>query len=674
MMKSYVDLLKGLYTAILEDVAAHYPEHRDEWNRDLSRLSYCVEKESLSFFTLTLPACGKHLEQCLEAGSFHQSGLAFQTPFSPKTTIPGLFRALLLKVFDRDGALRINVDTQAVRFLRQLYYAGKKIRLECSDAATNKAVAEFFDIERGNRLPTLLWDSDDLDAYSPSDLTLIERVREETGTPDMFGYSDVPGVEVPSALLRTIEQVADRIVAGFGEVEQTSLRPKHGPGAVADAKAGVSKYSFPSWPAKLDKVFPVEEFAYANLSTWEHSFEQAWAQSAFRRHEPPSKLIAVPKTMKGPRLIAAEPTSHQWMQQALKRDLEGKVRACRLRHCIDFKNQSLSGQMALRASLDKSLCTIDLSSASDRLTCWLVERIFRANFSLLRAFHAVRTRWLTNPINKKLPKFVRLKKFAAQGSALTFPVQSIVYAIITLATLLWKRNWGVTASTIDRAARQVRVFGDDIIAPNDIFRELSDVLTHLGLKVNQSKSFSKGNFRESCGTDAYYGVDVTPAYVYGPCQQSRPESVVSMVACSNNFQEKGYYHAAAFLRRTVPRDLREKIPEVSADSGLLGWLSYWGTENATLKKRFNPRLHRMEVRALVLSSRVLRTPIEWTQALLQYFTEEPEPDTNWENGIGSRPKLSLRLRWVPTELLHSRDNDAVWQRVGPGATAFAVTT
>jgi hypothetical protein len=124
--------------------------------------------------------------------------------------------------------------------------------------------------------------------------------------------------------------------------------------------------------------------------------------------------------------------------------------------------------MVLQASLDRKLATVDLSDASDRLSCWTVERVFRCNPSILTALHAARTRYLFDEVSfrtlKKDKNFLSLRKFASQGTAVTFPVMSLVMLIIALAA-----SWGDTEPIdwrgIWKRKRQVRVFGDDIILP-----------------------------------------------------------------------------------------------------------------------------------------------------------------------------------------------------------------
>jgi hypothetical protein len=87
------------------------------------------------------------------------------------------------------------------------------------------------------------------------------------------------------------------------------------------------------------------------------------------------------------------------------------------------------------------------------------------------------------------------------GNATTFPVQSLIFWAVCVATL---------ESSGFHQPNEVYVFGDDIIVPAVATPLIMETLAAYGLKVNQRKSFYIGAFRESCGVDAYKGVDVTP--------------------------------------------------------------------------------------------------------------------------------------------------------------------
>jgi hypothetical protein len=197
-------------------------------------------------------------------------------------------------------------------------------------------------------------------------------------------------------------------------------------------------------------------------------------------------LIGVPKDFKGPRLIASEPIASQYIQQGIMNVIRENVKRSSLRHSLDFRSQEPSRKLALDASLTREFSTIDLSSASDRLSCAVVECIWRMKYSFLEALNAARTPDIIYPDGK----VVQLKKFAAQGAAFTFPLQSVVYALICMGVIYARTG----ESRLSCLAKQVRVFGDDMIVPSDHYSAICSILEVLQLKVNTKKSFNQGFF------------------------------------------------------------------------------------------------------------------------------------------------------------------------------------
>ncbi|UJQ85367.1 MAG: putative replicase protein [Leviviridae sp.] len=655
-MKSYEKeiVLEGLYSAILSDCRNTYPDDHPSLDLDESRLLALGRNRGLGFYTLDLPAMGKCFDIALSKGFLPLSKVPGFGALSKGSTIPKLFSGMWLKVFDHSGMLRSEPDINAILFLRQLLYAAKKLRITCDEKRTFDAVKEFFRIEAELRLPSLRWDEDDLGIDHSRDLHLADslRVGDNPGfqpastCDDLFASGSV--VEPPPSLLDTIQQVADIVSSSLGWFDPLEWKTKHGPGAVADQKSGKSKYAFPTWPAKLEAVFPLADFAFANLSMWADAINnESVVSKGFSLHEPPARLIAVPKTQKGPRLIASEPTSHQWAQQAINDFLRSMVAESPIGPSISFRSQESSRDFALRASLSESHSTIDLSSASDRLSCWLVERMFRRNITLLRALHASRTRYLINEISDKSPKYVVLKKLAPQGAAFTFPIQTYVYSCIVIGTMLHAIDLPVTPSSIWRMARETRTFGDDMIVPKGVGETVIQVLEHLGFQVNRDKTFSTGKFRESCGMDAFAGYDVTPAYFLESYDRTRPGSVSSVIDASNNFYKKGFWCAASWIESTLPGHILKNMPVVRADAGAFGLASFTGNKVDHLKKRWNPNLHVEEVFVTRVKARVTKLQDEGESALLQYFTEDPSPDIIWESGIAQRPESFIRPGWVP---------------------------
>jgi hypothetical protein len=429
--------------------------------------------------------------------------------------------------------------------------------------------------------------------------------------------------------------VCDIVSVLFGDThcELPGEVPKHGPGVVSNLQRGQDKYSFPAWNERLEAVFPYDLYAVANHGLlFDDSRDLLGSENR-------SKLLCVPKTLKGPRLIAAEPVENQWTQQLVKSQLEKRLRLTPISSSIDFFSQEKNQKKAIEGSNGGNLVTIDLSSASDRLSCWVVERVFRRNTSLLDRLAAVRTAEVEGEL---LPYPVRMKKFSTMGSAVTFPVQSIVYALMAIACI--HREGKVSIASIRRASAQVQVFGDDIIVPKAGYHLLSEMLEYFQLKVNESKTYVSVNFRESCGVDAFQGHDVSPVYAKTlPDGRATPGVIASLVQTSNNYHCKGYWNIGAHFRNEsgIKNSL---IPIISPAGGSFGYTSYTGFLPPTYK-RWNKGLQINEYKVLRPIKASNHTQRDSWASLLQYFIEEPEPIYDWKSGYKRFGRVSLHVGW-----------------------------
>ncbi|UJQ85427.1 MAG: putative replicase protein [Alehxovirus allonemorishabitans] len=652
--KSYEEYVLGLYGSMLLDIEVNRPSLQADCRRDYKRLLSLMEHRGLPMFLVDLPAFGKHFDMCLSKGHLTRSEIAGFGGYRRSVPIPKLFKGLVRRVFHESGELRVDLDVYSLQAIRQLCTAVKKLRIECPDSSTWEHVHEFFQIDGEVLSPSLTWDGDDFDHHASARLHLGDKLACQSDPHDLFGdrEASAPSTTCPGGRLSTVQSVADACVAQIGGFNPFEWKFRHGPGAVSDLKGGMYKYLFPYWPDRLEHVFPLADFAFANYADWADALESGEALPLYSKHEPPSRLLSVPKTFSGPRLIASEPVAHQWCQQSIRDFLMRRVEETVLGTCISFRSQGPNQAFALRASRTMSHSTIDLSSASDRISCWLVERLFRRSPSLLAAMHASRTRWIQQDIDKKSPKFHKLRKFTTMGSAITFPTQSIVFAIIAIGCVLFNEGLPVTYDNIRHAGRRVRVFGDDIIVPIHVHEDVVETLHHLGLKVNPSKTFCTGKFRESCGIDAYDGNDVTKVSIISVPSVSKPESVLSSVDTHNNFYNRGWFEVAKFIKRTVETLRRYAFPVKHPDSGAIGWSSGWGEYECSCKTRFNTQLQRKEVLATLPRGRVDRTPVDSSTMLLQFFTEVPrvypkDPPQADENRLGRAAlRHPLKLRWV----------------------------
>lgn len=218
-----------------------------------------------------------------------------------------------------------------------------------------------------------------------------------------------------------------------------------------------------------------------------------------------SRFHFVPKSVDISRLICVEPTLNMFFQLGFGAHLEDRLGTC---FGISLASQpDVSRELARLGSLDdgpNSLVTIDLSSASDSMSLNMLEYILpRDFFSWLRVLRCKQGSYQGKP--------VALGMVSTMGNGFTFPLQTMLFACIVSASARYR---GVQlVRTRGSSLGNFSVFGDDIICPKLIVRDVLRLLKLLGFQVNTQKTFVEGPFRESCGRDYYNGHDVRGVYV-----------------------------------------------------------------------------------------------------------------------------------------------------------------
>ena len=648
LQNSLVSHLKGYIHALFKDIAWLYDKPSD-WRRDMSRLLHELEYHGPRVPTIDLPAVAKHLDRCLDEGSFTPSNLPFTAVGAhgyPK------FLGTLWKRIFIDGKLRDTPDYDAITALRQVYLGLKKLRLPCTQRRVHDELKKFFEIEENQKGPSHSW-GDDPFGTEARKLSFLDELRatSSSGSRHSGRDSDRQDHNFLISVLQVMSSVSDIISAQFGDLhnEEDTELPKHGPGVVSNLGKRESKYSFPEWSTKLQAVFPFDYYGTPDLGESYNSTLEEWPDD----FESPSRLITVPKTLKAPRLIAAEPVQNQWIQQLVRNQLENRLERTSLGKCVRLRSQERNQAFALRGSENGLTASIDLSSASDRLSLWTVERAFRCNNSILDRLAASRTDTVRNGIDPSLPELIRLKKFAPMGSAVTFPVQSIVYAYAALASVIHDRGWKITRATIDKAADQVTVFGDDILLPKQSLSTLVLVLEYLGLKVNISKTYGGSNFRESCGIDCIHGVDVTPVYFLNPGTIVPVTKASSQLEVANNFWRNGYWNVSTFVADTIAN--RNSVPIVGPSDTAVGLMSFCGRRLPS-RKRWNSGLHVWDYWGVRVKSKTRTLDTDGRHRLMQWFIENPAPDTPWESGTRDTPVVTLRPGWIhDADMINQRE-------------------
>lgn len=634
MSKRHVEELLSVLSNIFRDITSALPTLATELIKDEQTLQSFVRNRGVHALCMDLPAAGKHFDKCLDSGEYIPSGLPFTRRVSSQVVIPKFLRGLHLLVFDERGTLRKGVESaEAVYFLRQIYYVGKKAELAFNAEDVRREVGEFYCLDQALPEPEGFWESE-----APTR-------RQITATYTGFRNSELllgrrEGVESRDSIksfLTYLDFVSSCVASALGTYDPENWRLRHGPGAISEVTGPTNKYSWRGWSDRLGCVFPISRYGYHNYSAWAGKAMEEQACS----DEGHSRLIAVPKSYRKPRLIAAEPCANQFCQQNIWHYLATRVEKSWIGKSVRFRDQSLNQALCKRGSEDGTLATVDLSAASDRVTCHVVGQMFRDNPELLLALQCTRTRLISQKLHDGVPEMIALRKFSTMGSACTFPVESLIFFAVSVASVLCSRQRPLTQREVRRAASEVAVFGDDIVIPTDSRKLLFDALEVLYFKVNTNKSFGKLNFRESCGVDSFRGVDVTPVYWKRPCSNA-PETIASTVDVRNNFHRKFMLRTARYLESTVRG---RAIPYVSISSGVGGYKSFVDPPKPKII-RWNEDLQRSEACITVASARVRRVALTDDSALLQYFTEAPPPHIQWEGGYALRPSFVTKRRWV----------------------------
>jgi hypothetical protein len=326
-----------------------------------------------------------------------------------------------------------------------------------------------------------------------------------------------------------------------------------------------------------------------------------------------ARLVTVLKNSTSRRTITAEPLVNQFVQQGLNIGLRREIERCPiLSQCLALTNQRINQNLALEGSLTGKWSTIDLSSASDRLSLSLVQMTFARHPRFLQAMEDCRSPSCKDGITVR-----SMKKFAGMGNALTFPVQSIVFAAISLAATLDGLGLNPTYRNVVRLASSVRVYGDDIIVGTAHYDRVIHWIESFGLKVNTTKSFGTGKFRESCGVDAYNGINVTPLYLRKLSFESyTAEEFAHHVSLSNHLWLRGLYEVSTVLKGWVEAGLKRQLPFVSKQAGLLGWVTRRDDRSF---QRWNPKLQRFEVKSAVPRSVKRTDRLDGYPALMKFF-------------------------------------------------------
>jgi len=208
------------------------------------------------------------------------------------------------------------------------------------------------------------------------------------------------------------------------------------------------------------------------------------------------RISFVPKSAGTFRTIGVQSSLQVFVQKSMETALTERLRLVGVDLSNQDRNRNLLGRW-------EEIATIDQTSASD---CGALEmyRMFLPS-DWFAAVFAASSRFYTFKVEDDEADTVwhAYEKLSAMGNCTTFPLETLIF-------------WSVAKATTEFAGgdqQLVRAYGDDIIVPQHAALLTIEVLTWLGFMPNREKTFVVGPFRETCGKDTLWGVDIRPVFV-----------------------------------------------------------------------------------------------------------------------------------------------------------------
>lgn len=271
-----------------------------------------------------------------------------------------------------------------------------------------------------------------------------------------------------------------------------------------------------------------------------------------------NEIIFVPKNAKTDRVIAVEPHVNSYLQKGVGAFIRERLRT---RAGIDLNDQSVNQRLAYEGSLHGHLATLDLSMASDTVSRELVRELLPCEW-----FNVLSSMRSEFGVIRDSGEEVFYEKFSSMGNGYTFELESLIFWAVCKAACEYLNDFSF-----------VSIFGDDIIVPVGCYDLVVRVLNSCGFRVNESKSFCSGPFRESCGEDFFFGHSVRPLYL-----KERLSHVEGLYKLANSFRrharrrnfgygcDRRFRNPWSVVVQRIPSYYRRFISDGFGDVALIG--------------------------------------------------------------------------------------------------------
>lgn len=573
-----VGLVPTFYEALFADLAKHYP-HYEGVTLDRDYLMRRFVAEGPKFVFITLPTLGKAIESSLVTGKAFVCPTGFS--LTSRNIFPEFLSFFFEKLFEENGLpLYQNVTESEATAL----WSGK----ECYFQALRQITMAFSKVEG------------DIPSDGKVFKDFLERVQS-VGLPNVFHimlygrYAYSVFNEARKLLKRRFPSRAT-LSSRFGFWNEYFRNPygRHGPGAVAGGESGKQKWNFQYIPG-------IER----NLYAWrdEDPFIGVCKDAT-------SRVIAVPKDFRSPRVICIEPKEFQFAQQGLMEMLYRHIRhdyVLSRRICLE--DTTPSRELCYK----DNVATIDLKDASDYLSLELLKVLYPKWF--VRLLTRYRSRALRIGDNT-----YRYRTAFTMGSAVCFPIETITFWAIAQAAMNLR---GYPHDVL-------RVYGDDIICSKRNLGVIREALSCCGCEVNVNKTCAHPSpIRESCGE---YTFNKKPCGIvrFRTATKSTYRDFISLFEYSKVFLTYGYEETANAILLCA----NEVFPVPYRALNI-------GAAYDCASYRYNRKLQRAEVRMPCLIQDRCSESLSGCQALYAWYVGAPlDPSFR-----GTRKRV--KVKWVP---------------------------
>jgi hypothetical protein len=219
-----------------------------------------------------------------------------------------------------------------------------------------------------------------------------------------------------------------------------------------------------------------------------------------------SVVQAVPKSYKAARIIA--------MEGVYRQSKSARVLDIILDHLkcpwIDIRHQDRNQELAWEGSVGMSIATLDATHASDFITKSMWRELFPSRFVAL-------VDPLLGNYTKVGDRIAPMQMASTSGHELTFIIETIVYFAIGKSACIYADIFDADVSRftnhgLDGLEPICSVYGDDTALWTGAAQTAIEFFEMMGLKINVSKSFIDGRYRESCGEEYLDGCNLTTVY------------------------------------------------------------------------------------------------------------------------------------------------------------------